>query len=164
MSAKVLALDISSRTGFAYDGPSPGAPVFGTFVVPAGGLGNRMLHLSRWLYPLIGRIKPDKIAIEAPIPAIDHAARILMALAYTAHYCAAAAGIGCEEWSVSEIKSYWAGSGSAGKDAMIAACLRLGWKVGDDNQADACAIWALSNSKTDPKFSLMTLPLFGAAR
>jgi Holliday junction resolvasome RuvABC endonuclease subunit len=44
--------------------------------------------------------------------------------------------------SVGTIKKHWTGKGNAKKEAMVAEAERRGYRVVDDNQADALAILA----------------------
>lgn len=56
-------------------------------------------------------------------------------------------GIPYTAFGVGEIKKFWTGKGSAGKDAMIAEARKRGLDPKDDNQADALAIWYMAQDK-----------------
>ena len=72
---RVLALDIAKRTGFAHDGPIPGAPIAGAFQAPDP-LGSKETGLERgitlsgfrwWFIKLLSESKPDLVCMEAPL-------------------------------------------------------------------------------------------------
>ncbi len=42
-------------------------------------------------------------------------------------------------------------------------CGKMGWKVHDDNEADALAIWSYMCSLLEPKLAVLPMPLFGVA-
>lgn len=171
--ATVLALDIATRTGAAWDGDG-GRPRVATFVLPAGSgiesMGRRVKAFVAWLHPLGQLIKPDVVAIEAPLVTrgdnvktnVD-TVRLLITLAGVAHYVANTLGCRSIEKNVQSVKRHWAGSGHADKAAMLARCRQLGWQVEDDHQADACALWALVKAELDPAFGYRTTPMFGHA-
>lgn len=172
----VLALDIATATGAAWDGPN-GAPQFCTYRLPSyyssEDLGARLHKFQNWLYDLAGMVKPGLIAVEAPLvdtgrpdlPTNKDAARLLIALASQAHlvgYCLDPKARVIEK-NVSAVKRHLTGTGHAKKDAIMAACRRLGWAVKTDHEGDACSLWALVKAETDPQFSYKTTPLWGEA-
>ena len=52
-------------------------------------------------------------------------------------------GIPYEGVPVGAIKKHWAGKGNASKGDMLHECMRRRIDVGDDNEADAVALWHL---------------------
>jgi len=172
----VLALDISTHTGAAWDGPS-GAPLLATWDAPhvfdPDDFGTRYTAFRNWLVPLVGIVKPNILVFEAPIPDRGNnvkrnarTARLLLGLA--AH----AEEIGNADPNVEEvieknvhtIKLYWTGASRADKAAMIARCRQVGWLPKTDHEADAAALWSLVKSETDPKFNFRPPILGGAVR
>lgn len=173
----VLALDLSSHTGAAHDGPTPGVPLFQTKHLASamdGEYGAQGAEARKFINELIMVVRPDLIVYEAPLVLADSKGRTKvdtketvwrqqMGLSYLVEVCAAEAGIECVKENNQSIKKYLAGTGHATKQAMIMACHRFGWMVADDNQADACGLWSLTKSLHDPSFAPLATPLFRSA-
>ena len=68
------------------------------------------------------------------------------------------------EYSVSDIRRHFLGDHmikrEQAKHETIARCRQLGWKVEDDNAADAAALWSLAASLLKPELALRLSPLF----
>lgn len=179
MGDVVLGLDVATRTGWAINGPMSGVPIVGTFKAPrpegdkAEGfdLGPVFLAFRRWLDGMIVIHKPDTVAFEAPLNIVhggsakvltnQNTIRLLFGFAALVEMCASEHGVPTYEANVGTIKRHFAGHGRADKAAMMARCRMLGWAVADDNQADAAALWAYVSALKNPKFSIMTTPLYG---
>jgi hypothetical protein len=43
---------------------------------------------------------------------------------------------------------------------VVRQCYAMGWKVTDDNEADALALWSFMCSLLDPKLAVVPTPLF----
>ena len=164
----VLALDIATATGAAWDGPD-GQPVFATHRAPDLGLGLKCKSFAGWLDETIMVVGPDLVAVEAPLMRTHNVKlrssietdRLLITLAGMAHYVAACSGLAVVEKNVQEVKAYFVGGRHVDKPAMIARARLLGWNVRNDHEADAGALWALVRSQRDPQFRIDTTPLFG---
>lgn len=177
----LLALDIALRTGWAHDDETrPGVPRVGTFRVPAPSgsreegreLGASFCAFRQWLHGLLVVLKPSRVVFEAPLARIHYGAhgpavgqstvRLLFGLAAIAEMTAhERGGIDVTEANLATVKRYFTGHGRADKAAMMQRCRLLGWKVEDDNQADAAALWAYTKALEDKHFSIATTPLFG---
>ena len=136
--AKILALDIATKTGWATDGLSG----VQTFPLNRGeSPGMRLLRFRRWLRETIAMVKPGVIAYEQA----HHrgGAATALALHFQGEMLAAAAEFGSETLPVhsATLKKYATGSGRAEKQQMIDEARRRGFDPKDDNEADACLIW-----------------------
>lgn len=173
--AIVLALDIATASGAAWDGPT-GAPQFTTFRLPSNygpdDIGPRVRAFVNWMHGLAGLVKPSIIAVEAPLVVHSDSlktnvdtVRLLITLAGIAHYVADCLSPRPRviEKNVMSVKKHLTGSGRADKAAVMAACRRLGWQIKSDHEADACALWALVKAENDPGFSYRTTPLSASA-
>lgn len=164
---KVLALDIATNTGCAFDRAiTPGVPICRSYCCPQGLLGHRLKHFVVWLHKAATFIKPDVIAIEAPLIAGSRNAqstRLLVSLNGAAHYIAACVGARVIERHNGSIKKFWTQNGKADKAAMMQMCRTLGWQVDNHDEADACALWAMVKAELEPSFSYRTTPLWGHA-
>jgi crossover junction endodeoxyribonuclease RuvC len=152
-SYRILALDLSSRVGWAC-GPVDGEPHFGVKVIgkPGESIGKFASLFDDWLADLITSEEPTIIVFESPIlprATRPETARKLMGLAWHTELVAHRREIECREVQIQSVKKFFAGNGRAGKAEMIAAARRRGWKVTDDNIADALGMWALSIHSVD---------------
>jgi crossover junction endodeoxyribonuclease RuvC len=147
---RLLALDIATTTGFCIGGPG-GEPRFGSFRLPTrftpDDLGGKGAAFSNWLSDLITVEQPTLISFEAPIPPRGtmktnvQTIRLLLGLAFEAEVIAYMRDVECFEANVQTARKAFTGSGRSDKNDVIAACVKKGWKVADDHQADAGAIW-----------------------
>lgn len=147
----VLALDISSKIGFAV-GPPGRKPIFGTHPLPKSfdpnDFGQRFAAFRVWLLDMMILHRPNMLAFEEPIAprGVNMASswttiRFLIGLVSIAEEAAGAMHVDTTEANVSTVKKHWAGSGRADKRDMIAACNRMGWHVATDHEADAIGLW-----------------------
>lgn len=146
---KILCLDLSSHTGWAVAEPD-GELRFGTKHLPLGGdeIGPFALAFDLWLRDMIALEKPQMIVFEAPIVRAGKTsivtARKLLGLAYHVELICRDLSIACREANLMTVKAFFAGSGRASKDDMIASAHRYGFRVQDDNAADAVGCWVYS--------------------
>ena len=161
---KLLAFDLATNTGVAFGGTG-GMPIAMTYVLGDSGSkhGQRFAELGLVTRRLIADFKPDHIAIEEAIAggAPGDASRVKLAMGLRA--CVMAAGfvhdIKVTEHAVASIRKHFVGQGNLASDkakaATIRRCERLGWRVRNDNEADALALWdfvrnGLTKSSTLP--------------
>lgn len=175
----VLFLDVARKTGVAHDGPHPGRPVTRLIRLPSPsgdaedgrGYGGVFMAFRRDVIALAQVVRPEAIGFEAPLQIVhgkglssftsQATIRMLFGLVAIVEEVAENLGIACYETHNQTIKKYLTGTGRADKAMMLAACARLGWDVGgDDNCADAAAGWALLKSLLDKSFAPSTTPLF----
>ena len=175
MTKTVLALDLAKTTGFACDGPDIVPPVTGTYTifVPNEVRGPGFLKFNEWLYDAVGLFGADLIAYEAPITQGGkhdrHEAILLIGLAAQVEMIAAAHGLPVVSPAINTIRAHFVNNGYPPnpKQAVLGKCRELGWETGgDDNRADAAALWDYTKSKFDKKnySAVATSPLFANGR
>jgi Holliday junction resolvasome RuvABC endonuclease subunit len=153
----ILCLDLGMKTGWALQ--DDGTTVSGTAEFRPGrfdGGGMRYLRFRQWLSGvasktskavLIGKTGIDVIYFEevrshaGTDAAHAYGGFLAILTAWCEQQCVPYHGV-----PVGTIKRHVTGKGNAGKPEVIAAVRALGFKPGDDNEADALAIlhWALS--------------------
>lgn len=145
----ILALDLSSRTGWAYGGKEDAAPLCGVWVLAPGELGKMLASFENELEDAIVFHKPSLIMVEAPLPptAVSNANvwRQQLGLAALAEATAYRHDIRFREMAASTIRREILGTarfpnGNA-KTAVLTHCQNRGWPVPDHNAADACVTW-----------------------
>lgn len=140
---RVLAFDASSTVGWAFFADARAVPVLGDFEVPnSTDYGVRCLDMLNRTRILVEHHKPDVVAFEAPIflPRDRwHTRRLLTSLTVVIELVAAMRGLRCIEASPADVKRALAGA-RASKADMVVAATRMGWKVANDHQADACGV------------------------
>jgi crossover junction endodeoxyribonuclease RuvC len=148
---RLLALDTSTHVGWALFAHPHRVVDFDTWEMPDGNtaddMGTRWLAFDFWLSGMIRNHRPLTIAFEAPIsPNMPFAKsntrtmRLLHGITVIAETVAARHGVRCIEVPNSTAKLRLVGDHRAKKPAMIAAAMRLGHQVADDNQADAIGV------------------------
>lgn len=146
----ILALDLGTKTGYALrrrdDTIIHGTEIF----TPrkSWSPGQKWQRYRTWLSALIVREQVHVIAYEE----VRRHAGTLAAHAYGGFLAMLEmtadqhnVELRCE--SVGGIKKAWTGKGNADKDAMVAEAKRRGFRVADDNNADALAILFLAVTK-----------------
>jgi len=174
MSVRVLALDIATTSGAAFDGPGD-KPVFATLKTSIDGevFGPAYSKFRAWVLDLLAVNSPDLLVIEAPwVPSGSRAPshptstvipRVLLGLAAIAEQVAEERRVEVVELAVNTVRKHFIGHGRARnpKTLVKRRCGQLGWIVRDDHQADAAALWCYAKSIRDPKWAPRGTPLFG---
>jgi len=149
---RLLALDTSTHVGWALFAHPHRVVDFDTWEMPEGNsyddMGTRWCAFDFWLSGMIRTHRPGIVAFEAPISpnmpmrkSNTRTMRLLHGITVVAEtVCARHGGVRCIEVPNSTAKLRLVGDHRAKKPAMIAAALRLGHQVADDNQADAIAV------------------------
>jgi hypothetical protein len=155
----VLALDLSTRSGWCYGRLDDTHPVSGVWVLPPmSRLGECFVALDNELSDAIALHQPRLVLTEAPLEKAQHTARLLMGLADHALSCCYRHSVPCREQSVNTMRLAVLGrahfadrdprtgkrvNGSVNaKAAVLAWCREQGWTdVFDDNEADARLCW-----------------------
>jgi len=149
---KILALDLSTATGFALSANgvvTHGVKKFAA-ASPASHPGTRYLQFQRWLRERIAEDKPALIVVERAGYFKSLAAQSIcvglrgILLSTTAYY-----DVPLHEISPSDLKKWATGKGNANKVAMRAAALAR-WpaeRFADDNACDAFLLLQLYLSK-----------------
>lgn len=145
---RVLAFDASSVTGWAAFADARSRPLLGDFELSASlDYGARNLAMLRTVRTLIDEHEPEVIAFEAPIflPRDKwHTRRLLTGLVNMVVLAAAERDLRCIEVAPGTVKAALVGPRKKGepasKDDMVMAAVRMGWKVANHHQADACGV------------------------
>jgi len=136
----LLALDLGTKMGWATNsnaGITHGMQEFKNDRFSGGGM--RFLKFEKWLQTLP---KPTQVVFEeVRRHAATDAAHVYGGLMATLTKWCEAEGIPYQGVPVATIKKFWAKSGNAKKDLMVAEAKKRGYKnVDDDNEADALAL------------------------
>jgi len=151
---KIVALDIATKSGVAV-GSAEGKPEFATEDFSACGSQYAQFSMARiWARNLIKQHQPDLFALEAPIVGaggMQNRALILIGMRACIAAAAFDAGVRVEEYAVATIRKHFLGNGRVpskqAKAMTIRECEARGWKVRNDNEADAGAVWELACAK-----------------
>lgn len=140
----VLALDLSTRTGWAY-GHVGERPDHGVWVLPkTTDLGARCSALAASLEDAIKVMAPDRVCLEAPLPPQAQtamaSARLQFGLAAVAEMVCHEQGVLCDEARAFEVRKLVFGKARVDKSVVISWCHQQGWQPADDNAADALAL------------------------
>jgi hypothetical protein len=174
-----LALDIATQTGWCIGAPGK-KPEFGSIRFGKPGSSRPAVYREfrewvarEWLsnprikiitfessaVPMIlggGKMKTSTEAVKRLVGLCEH----LEELCYGTH-------IELREAMVSQVRSHFLGNNRRKRDDAKAATLRmcreLGWDVQNDDEADACALWAYQVDCLHPEVSVARTPLFRSA-
>lgn len=149
ISGNILALDLATHCGWATNAPHE-EPDFGTEVLPSTGkdVGPFIGAYDVWLRRMLDEQKPALVIYEQPsifAKTTPDTVIKLNGLATHTEWLCFRRSVPIRSANPSKLKKFFTGNGKAKKDEMVAAARRRGWKVTDDNQADACAVraWAI---------------------
>jgi len=153
MRTTILALDLGTRTGWALqhlDGTiTSGTEQFKPQRFEGGGM--RFLRFKRWLTEIkshadgIGALYFEEVRRHVSTDAAHAYGGFLATLtAWCEHHNIPYQGV-----PVGTIKKHATGKGNASKEEMIAATIKRGLKVADDNEADALALlyWVIETQE-----------------
>jgi Holliday junction resolvasome RuvABC endonuclease subunit len=135
----LLALDLGTKTGWAANtdaGIQSGMQSFANDRFSGGGM--RYLKFERWLDEIP---RPDQVVFEEVRRhrGTDAAHVYGGLMAVLTSWCEKNE-VPYQGVPVGTIKKSFTGNGNAGKNLMIAECVRRGFKPIDDNEADAIAL------------------------
>ena len=165
----VAALDLATSTGIALGEPG-GAPVCRTESL--GDPQHRGAALLRVVSTLIRESAPDEIVIEAPVLAMGatksaDALRVLVGLAEIAKAASIYLRTPAVEIDVRTVRRHFLGFNPKGREAakraVLARCRALGWRVRNDNEADAAALLDCRLSQICAAHAVAGAPLFRGA-
>lgn len=155
MTTTILALDLGTTTGWALrdreGGIASGYEHFRPQRFEGGGM--RFLRFKRWLNELKGTSAADalhavffeEVRRHAGVDAAHAYGGFLATLSsWCEHHRIPYQGV-----PVGTIKKHATGKGNASKAEMVAATVKHGLKVADDNEADAVALlfWAIETQE-----------------
>ena len=173
-SQLVLALDIATTTGFAWNRVDIAVPIcgsirFGNVRTPPAEIFGRAIA---WADQYFRDLKPDIVIVEALLPPqamLGETSRQvrdrlcgLQAIMLGAAHNAGAGEIVTA--TVGDVRSHFIGTRvlkrAQAKAAVMDKCASLGWTVANDNEGDAAAAWSYATSLIDPRLALRGSPLF----
>ena len=161
-NTKILAIDLGTHTGFAISANgmiNSGSVDFSRYKgcksKPADHIGGTFLSFDQWIKNMLPVFKIDCIAYESVMRwSSSDAAKTYGGLRGIMLARAAKANIPCLGYSVTHIKKFWTGKGTADKDAMVAETKKRfpDLPLSGDNEADALALIHLHINQTqEPK-------------
>ena len=172
----VLALDLASTSGWAVGAPNQ-KPEFGSLRFAKPGLSRAKYYreFRLWMECAwnVRDRQPDLIVFESPIaPMIMQGRTNINTIKLLIGMCEH-----LEEWcygkfelreaKIGEIRAFFLGTNkiksAQAKSLTIQRCKSLGWQVNNDNEADACALWAYQIACLRPDIAATSGPLFEAA-
>lgn len=152
VNGKILTLDLAAQTGFAVGAPGA-VPRFGThkFTSTGDNFGRHQANARAWLTSLIFEEDPVLIGYEQPsIFGITTPATVIKLCSYAStleELCLHEnLNIPVRQINPSNLKKFFTGNGKAKKPDMVAQARRFGFKVDNDDEADAVAMWFLMAS------------------
>ena len=166
---RVLALDLATTTGWAYGAPGS-IPKFGhlRFAKPGASRAETYRAFRGWLNAKWAKA-PDMIVYESPaVPSImagkTNIDTIKLLVGLAEHL---------EEWAyqrielrearVADVRVHFIGQNmksAFAKAKTFEQCHVLGWKVENNDEADACALWDFQCAWLNPKLAAYSTPLF----
>jgi Holliday junction resolvasome RuvABC endonuclease subunit len=157
----ILALDISTKTGYAGRDERKNTPVTGTHVIKSRKhdfQGTRFLRFRAWLSEICDQVLPDLIYYEEP----HHRGKsaTLLAVGFKAELLAKTAELKIEAVGVHSrtLKKWATGRGDAEKIDMLIAARQKGWLPSDDNEADACLLLNYAEHENMCSLSSLAIP------
>lgn len=171
---QVAALDLATRTGVAV-GPIGGRPELWTLDLRAPGEAKfhagRLSKIQGLAHRLIADHGVGFIAIEKPFAAAhNNWETTLLTFGLTACVLSWAErkGVPVDIFPAQTVAKHFIGSGkmkrAEKKAAILAECRARGWAAGDDNQADAAAVWDLACARLSGAHAAASGPLFAGVQ
>jgi hypothetical protein len=152
----VFAFDLASRAGYA-EGTPGGVPSFGSvrFAPPGSPQHDIAAGAIKWVATRFKADPPRCFVFEAPElfrlrsgKATRATIEVLFGLPFAVSGAAKLCGVqDIQEASPNDVRAWFLGTKKRlkreeAKRAVVAECHRRGWRVENDDEADACAIWA----------------------
>lgn len=143
----ILALDISTKTGWAYGHPStrltkPAAQGLWDLGGMIPSIAKPGAALADSLADAFEVMQPSLLIIEAPLAKQQSTARLLLGLAYVAELVAYRWSVRCREEMPQTVRKQIMGRGNGWKKPDIVSWVQArGIQTTDHNVADACILW-----------------------
>jgi hypothetical protein len=171
MMARLLSLDLATRTGWAFGATEAGDPVSGVLQLPKSGveLGPFLHSYGHWLRATVVEYEVEVIVFEEPIMpnGFTQLATLLKlyGLIGMTETVAFTMKVPCRQVAAGTWKKGFCGKAGFGKSAKpyppIIKCHELGWRhIKDDNEADAVGLHVYSCRMFSPKEVARFDPLF----
>lgn len=163
----ILALDLGTRTGWAYALPG-GAPAHAHVRLPNDrGDGAFFSAFRRFLLDHITVHAPRLIVYEAPLitgsaTSVQTVFRLFGLAAHTVEI-AHIREVRCERANNASVKKFLTDNGRAKKPEVMDAIRARGWEPDGDDEADALAVLLWAESKWAPNVTRTAGPLFAGA-
>lgn len=135
-----LALDISTKCGWAYGDGTPENTWCGTRVFNNSDYVEMYNEALTWFTRMMVGTAASLIVIEKAIYTRHESCFQMCVLHLAAHAAAKSLNIPRTEITPAAVKKHITGKGNCNKKAMIAAIKDMGFNPKDDNQADAIGI------------------------
>lgn len=165
----ILACDLATVTGWACGAPGD-RPIWGhrRNGWPGAPVGAVLADFADWLEGMIDKLMPSRLYYEAPYLSrqITNPATVLILYGLQAHFLTIAhrRDLVAVKVYIKTAAKHFVGSGGLRRDekkkATIAMCETYGWKVADDNEADALAIFTYAEAQVDPTVRRASGPLW----
>ena len=167
----VLALDLAFVSGWAVGEPG-GKPLHGSIRFANKGASHEAIFAKAmaWADEIVAMCKPRIIVWEAPMPTSFKTSNVntttlLYGLPAIVGVVAYRHGIyDIRKANTSDVRNHFIGCNpkrAKAKGMVVRQCYAMGWKVTDDNEADALAILSFMCSLLDPSLALAPTALFG---
>lgn len=172
----ILALDLATVTGWACglpgERPLSGSVRFGKSSPTHGEIAANAIA---WMLGKLDDLKPTVIVYEQPLPpnftggnTTLNTSMVLMGLPFLLSGIAYKLGIfNVASARVSDVRTFFLGGNLKSAEAAkltLQRCISLGFDPGDDNEADALALWCYQCALVRPELAHKLTPLFGGAR
>lgn len=158
---RLLALDIATKTGWAFGDASDKKPRFGSIQLPKsselGEYGRRFSTFRRELIRLVTEFAPQAIWYEAPMMKDSagntsiNTIRVLTGLAGFAEEVAHTYGLQCAEATSKEVRKHFIGYSTGKSDelklAVMKQCHLIDWTPANYDESDALALWSYGQSR-----------------
>jgi hypothetical protein len=171
--ARLLSLDLATKTGWAFGTTEAGDPVSGVLSLPKTGveLGPYLNDFAQWLNRLCIEHDVEQIVYEEPIMPMGSIRKDtlmkLYNLAGTAERVAHHRKVPVRSVDAGTWKKFFCGRGGFGKSTKpyppIIKCREYGWQPKDDNEADAIGLWFYGCAVLSPKEYMRFDPLLRRA-
>ncbi|HEY2212302.1 MAG TPA: hypothetical protein VGH62_11930 [Bradyrhizobium sp.] len=172
----IFALDLATRSGFAWGAPGCKQPSSGSVRFASPGASHEAIFAAAltWATEQFRTHKPSLVVWEAPVPTsfkagVTNAGTTTVLFGLPAIIGAVAFLVGIHDVRkapTSDVRHHFIHCNPkrvVAKALTMRQCRALGWAPADDNEADALAIWHYAGSILDPKLAIQTSPLFRRA-
>lgn len=173
----LLALDLSSTVGVAEGMPGQ-VPRTWTWALgsPGASQAHRFAELLKRMSDQLAVTKPDAVWIEAPLPpsalatmgSTPDTALLLFGLPAIVKAVAYLRGVyRVELANVQDVRKHFTGQRrhprGDGKNVVMDRCRMLGWRVANDHEADAAALWSYACGQSNPRIQAALNPMLAEA-
>lgn len=168
-NGEVLALDLATSTGWCTGVPG-GKPRFGSlrFGNASADRPARYRAMREWLSVMITPKTRRVIFESSAVPSImmgrTNIDTIKLLVGFCEHLEEFCHGrVELREARTADVRRYFIGGNpkrAVAKPAVMQRCKALGWDVKNDDEGDACAVWAYQIGILRPDLSHKTTPLF----